>query len=137
METPVKRKPGRPRKKAKEPFKPSDQEGLRSQIQKVLLSTNSPLNLQELACEFLFRCDGVRGFIDKMMIDYREARPGSPERVRSMEFGAKLIQMAIAAQGERENYDSMADNDLERIAGDLMQKMDVKPIVKWIDHVCI
>lgn len=104
-------------------------------MDRVLISKETPVDLRELAIEFMKEIGGPQEFVQLMMLDYHRAKPGSPERARVWELLVKLFGIATEKEPAMDG-DLASDADLENAASDLMKRMGADKET-YPDHVCI
>ena len=130
-----------------------------SAIEKAFLSGKAPVDIHDLASEWMNICEGPKGFA-RMMFDEINALPvGSAGRVRLMDIGARLCSIATSPVSGGD-LSLLTEEDLERAVANTMVRMGVQTpdqaaterrvvslekrlvgmvpaVLEWIDHVCI
>lgn len=132
--------PNKTKKKEASPFTESTppDRGYQAQIERVILSEQSPVDLDEIALEFYRQVGGAKGYVAKLMTQYKTSTGGSTENIRLLEMMSKI--WAIHQQKHQAtDLDIITNDDIQREAKLLMEK--ILPvglsITGWIDHACI
>ena len=151
----------RPREKPPKANKPKAERvhSIASAIEKAMLSDTPPVDIHDLACEWMNLCGGPKGFAKIMFDELTGLPPGSAGRVRLLDIGARLWTIATNPHSGGD-LGFMTEADLERAAGNLMVRIgvqsrdqvdlerDISKMRKrmesmvvwkgeWIDHACI
>lgn len=112
--------------------------GYQEQIERIIISKKSPVDLDEIALEFYHQVGGAKGYVAKLMTQYKISTVGSTENIRLLEMMSRI--WAIHQQKHQAtDLDIITDDDIQREAKSLMEK--VLPaglqMAGWINHVCI
>ena len=95
-------------------------------IEKAILSDAAPVDIHDLACEWMNLCDGPKGFAKMLYDELNGLPPGSAGRVRLLDIGARLWTIATSPTSGGD-LGFLSDEDLERSAQSLMVRMGVQP----------
>jgi hypothetical protein len=112
-----KRRPGRPRKERPVPVDQKNVKGPLSPVittlQDVIDAKKPPIDIHALANEFHKQIGGDLGFVERVLKEYEDTKPGSLARARIMEIMVRLFQIASPKE-KTVDLGLLSDDDLAK-----------------------
>ena len=110
--------------------------GMRA-LEGILTAKDSPIDIKEIAYQFMSQVGGPPGFVARIMEEYDASPVGSLARSRILEIMVKLFQIATPKEKFGE-LGELTDEDLVHILKEqFTPKAEVKHVGEWVDHPCI
>lgn len=131
----AKKRASRPKRRGKVQFLSESATSFGTAVERMLMSKSAPIDLKEVAIEFMQKVGGPQGFVKLILDDYQASEAGTPERARLWELAVRLFTKAQEDEATVD-HDMTTDDDLQAEAAYLMARMGVGAVV-WVDHVCI
>lgn len=101
-------------------------------LEEVVANKESPVDIKKFAYIFMDKIGGPKGFVNKVLKEYKDSESGSLARARILEIMMRLFQLATPKESFGD-YGDLSDEDLKRV---FKAQLAPEP-TKWIDHVCI
>ena len=121
--------------KTNKPAKPSTRVVASSikTLEEIISNKQSPIDVQELAYEFMSKIGGNTGFVDMVLTEYNGSEIGSLARARVLDIMLKLFQLASPKDGGGD-FANISDDDLKNI---LQAQLGVPKQENWPYDICI
>lgn len=103
-------------------------------LEAVLTNKQSPIDIKEIAYQFMHQVGGPSGFVQRIMEEYDGAPIGSLARSRILDIMVRLFQIATPKEKHGE-LGHLSDEDLASILREQLGKNEKSD--GWIDHTCI
>ena len=104
-------------------------------LEAIIDSKKSPIDIKEIAYQFMHQIGGPGGFVARIMEEYDGSPKGSLARSRILEIMVKLFQIATPKEKYGE-LSHLSDEDLTDILKQGIGKREVADN-GWIEHPCI
>lgn len=107
-------------------------------LETILTSDRSPIDITEIAYQFMHQVGGPAGFVERIMGEYDGSPVGSLARSRVLDIMVRLFQIATP-KDKQGDLGHLTDEDLEVILRkQLMLSVEPPaPVSQEIDHFCI
>ena len=100
----------------------------------VLTNKQSPIDIKEIAYQFMHQVGGPAGFVERIMEEYDGAPIGSLARSRILDIMVRLFQIATPKEKHGE-LGHLTDEDLTSILREQLGKNEKHD--GWVTHACI
>ena len=98
-------------------------------LEAILENKQSPIDIREIAYQFMRQVGGPAGFVEKIFVEYDSSAAGSLARSRILDIMIRLFQIATPKEKFGE-LGHLTDEDLERVLQEQLGALRNVPVVK-------